>query len=194
MPNRHVGLFGVSDLPFRFVFLMWLTFTVQFYTQWNLFFLGVKSRNLFGLIGIFTGPLIHSGFAHIVSNSIPLLFLGTVLFFFYHKIGKTVFFSSYFLPNVFVWLVSVRPTYHIGASGMVYSLGTFLIAFGILRRDFWSLLVSASITLIYGSVFLYGLLPQDVRVSWEGHVGGAITGVGLAVYFQFMDGANKRFA
>lgn len=185
MANREDGLFGISDLPFRFVFLLWLTFTVQFYTQWNLYLLGVKPRTLFGLVGILTGPLIHSGFYHIFTNSIPILFLGTVVFFFYNKIGKAVFLSSYFIPNIFVWLFSPRATYHIGASGMVYSLAAFLIVIGIFKRDIISLLVAAAIAMIYGSIFLYALLPQDTSVSWEGHLGGAITGIGVALYFHF---------
>jgi membrane associated rhomboid family serine protease len=185
MGDRKTGLFGISDLPFRFVFFMWLTFTVQFYTQWDLFFLGVKPRSLSGIIGIVTGPLIHSGFYHIVSNSIPILFLGTVLFFFYNKIGNSVFFSSYFIPNIIVWLFSPRPTFHIGASGMVFSLAAFLILFGLLRRDFFSLLVSVAIYLFYGGIFWYGLVPEDVSVSWEAHVGGALTGLGVAIYFHF---------
>lgn len=184
MSSRKTELFGVSDLPFRLVFLMWLTFTVQFYTHWNLFELGVMPRDLFGLVGILFGPLIHSGFYHILSNSAPILFLGTVLFFFYHKIGRHVFFNSYFLPNVFVWIFSPRQSFHIGASGMVYALAAFLIVFGALRRDFISVLVSLAIVTIYGSIFLYGMIPKDVGISWEGHLGGALTGVGTAIYFH----------
>jgi membrane associated rhomboid family serine protease len=183
MPGRNTGLYGVSDLPFRLVFLMWLTFTVQFYTHWNFFILGVKPRNFYGLIGIITGPLVHSNFYHIFANSAPLLFLGTVLFFFYKKIGRPVFLCSYVFPNVFVWLLSPRATYHIGASGMVYALAAFLIVYGILTRNFWSLFVSVAITAIYGSIFLYVLVPEDASVSWEGHLGGAISGLCLALYF-----------
>ncbi len=183
MADRNAGLFGISDLPFRLVFLMWLTFTVQYYTQWNLFFLGVSPRNLFGLIGIITGPLIHGGFYHILSNSAPILFLGTVLFFFYNKIGKFVFFGSYFLPNIFVWLFSQRQTFHIGASGMVYALAAFLMVYGMLKREFFSMLVAIVVTMIYGSIFLYGLLPGDVSISWESHLAGAVAGAGMAAYF-----------
>lgn len=183
--RTSTGLFGVSDLPFRLVFLMWLFFTVQFYTSWNLFVLGVKARDLFGLVGIFMAPLIHSGFYHILSNSIPILFLGTVLFFFYNRIGNSIFWGSYFWPNVFVWLFSPRQTYHIGASGMVYSLAAFLIVFGILKREFLSLLVCVAVIAIYGSIFLYGLIPQSVSISWEAHVGGALAGLGMALYLHF---------
>jgi membrane associated rhomboid family serine protease len=68
---------------------------------------------------------------------------------------------------------------------LVYALASFLIVFGVLRRDFLSLLVSAVIVGIYGGIFLSGLLPQDVSISWEGHLGGALTGMGVAVYYHF---------
>ena len=185
MTRKISGLFGISDIPFRFVFLLWVVFTIQFYTNFNFYILGVKPRNLFGLIGILTGPMIHSGFYHIMSNSIPILFLGTMLFFFYNRVGKPVFLASYFLPNVIVWLFSPRPTFHIGASGIVYSLGAFLIAIGFLKREFFPLLVSAVVILIYGGIFLYGLIPRDVSISWEAHLGGALTGFGMALYYHF---------
>lgn len=185
MARKISGLWGVSDIPFRFVFLMWLTFTVQFYTGFNFYIFGVKPRELLGHIGILTGPLIHSGFYHIMSNSIPILFLGTMLFFFYNRIGKPVFLVSYFLPNVFVWLFSPRPTFHIGASGIVYALAAFLIVMGFLTREFFPLLVSIVVILVYGGIFLYGLLPQDVSISWEAHLGGALVGFSTALYFHF---------
>lgn len=185
MPEKQTGFFGVSDLPFRLVFLMWVAYTVQFYTSWDLFVLGVKARTLSGLVGIITGPLIHSNLIHIFSNTFPLLFLATVLFFFFERIGRSVFLMCYFLPNVFVWLVSSRDTYHIGASGMVYALGTFLIIFGLLKREVWTVIVSVAISTIYGGVFFYGIIPTDSHVSWEGHVGGALTGLGAAVYFKW---------
>lgn len=185
MPPRQTSLFGVSDLPFRLVFLMWMTYTVQFYTGWDLFVLGVKARSLSGLIGIVTAPLVHSNIVHIFSNTFPLLFLGTVLFFFFEGVGRPVFMLCYFLPNVFVWLFSTRDMYHIGASGMVYALAAFLILFGMLKREFWSVIVAVTITALYGSIFVYGLFPTDTNISWEGHLGGAICGAGVALYYRF---------
>jgi membrane associated rhomboid family serine protease len=185
MPARQTGFFGVSDLPFRLVFLMWVAYTVQFYTNWDLFVLGVRARTLSGLLGIITAPLVHSNLIHIFSNTFPLLFLGTVLFFFFERIGRPVFLMCYFLPNVFVWLVSARDTYHIGASGMVYALGTFLIVFGLLKREVWTVIVAMAVSIIYGSIFVYGLFPDDTNISWEGHVGGALTGIAASVYYRW---------
>jgi membrane associated rhomboid family serine protease len=102
--------------------------------------------------------------------------LGTLLFFFYDRIGRTVFFRGYFVTNLLVWIFSPRPSYHIGASGLIYSLAAFLIVFGLLRQDFLSLLISIGVIIAYGGIF-YGVLPTDSYVSWESHLAGALVGV-----------------
>jgi len=170
------GLWGSSILPARLVFLMWAIFTLDYLYGVNLTMLGIKPRTLEGLIGIFTAPMIHANRAHLVSNTIPLLFLGTTLFFFYEGIGRTVFFRCYFITNILVWLLSPRMTYHIGASGLIYGLSSFLIFFGLIRKDFLSLLISIGVMVAYGGIF-YGILPVDDGISWESHLAGAIVGL-----------------
>jgi membrane associated rhomboid family serine protease len=167
-------------VPLRIIFLMWLVFTLEVF-GWNLSF-GIIPRTLFGLIGIFTAPLVHSGLAHLISNTFPLLVLGTVLFFFYERIGTIVFVRAYFWTNILVWLFA-RPANHIGASGLVYALAFFLIFYGIFKRDFTSLLISIVIFLIYGGVF-YGILPGNPYISWESHFAGALVGISTAVTFS----------
>lgn len=169
------GFFGSSVVPVRLVFLMWLSFTLDFFYGYDLSFLGIYPRSLSGLVGVFTAPMIHGSLTHLISNTLPLLFLGTALFFFYERIGRTVFFRCYFLTNLLVWLLSPRESIHIGASGLVYGLSSFLIFFGLFRKDFVSLLISVVIMLMYGGIF-YGVLPLDPRVSWESHLAGALVG------------------
>lgn len=111
-----------------------------------------------------------------------MLFLGSVLFFFYGRIGGQVFFRSYFWTNILVWLFA-RPANHIGASGVVYGLAFFLISFGFFRRDFLSIIISAIVLLLYGGVF-YGVLPTDPHISWESHFAGALVGITTAVTFS----------
>lgn len=113
---------------------------------------------------------------HLISNTFPVLFLGATLFFFYERIGGVVFFRCYFITNVLVWIFSPRVSYHIGASGLVYGLSAFLIFFGLLRKDFMSLLISIVVTIFYGGIF-YGVLPIDPRISWESHLAGALVGI-----------------
>ncbi|MBY0432993.1 MAG: rhomboid family intramembrane serine protease [Cyclobacteriaceae bacterium] len=155
---------------------MWLVFSIEFFNGIDLGWLGIRPRTFTGLIGIFTAPLIHGNLAHLLSNTLPLLFLGSVIFFFYERIGGIVFFRCYIITNTLVWLLSPRVSYHIGASGLVYGLSAFLIFFGFIRKDFWSLLISVIVFLMYGGIF-YGVLPTDPRVSWESHLAGAVVGI-----------------
>src|SRR5688572_9389845 len=106
------SLFGSSVIPLRLIFLMWAAFYVEFFYGWPLSAFGIVPRTLFGLIGILTGPMLHGSLDHLVSNTVPLLFLGTVLFFFYGKIGSTIFFRSYFWTNIMVWLFGRQDSSH----------------------------------------------------------------------------------
>lgn len=163
-------------MPFRLVFIMWAVFSFEFFYRVNLAWLGIRPRTFSGLIGIFTAPLIHGSVAHLISNTVPLLFLGSLVFFFYPRIGGTVFFRSYLITNLLVWIFSPRVSYHIGASGLIYGLSSFLIFFGLLRGEFWSLFISIVVFLMYGGIF-YGVLPTDPYVSWESHLAGALVGL-----------------
>lgn len=172
--------FGSSIIPFRLVFLMWAAYYVEFFYGWPLSYFGIIPRSLTGVVGILTGPMLHASLNHLISNTIPLLFLGTILFFFYERIGATVFFRAYFWTNILVWLFGRQESNHIGASGVVYGLAFFLIAFGVFRRDFISLAISAAVIMLYGGV-IYGVLPTDPKVSWESHFAGALVGIYTAI-------------
>lgn len=176
------SLFGSAVIPLRLVFLMWLFFMLEQVYGWPLSNLGITPRTLSGLAGIVFAPLIHGDVYHLVSNTVPLLFLGTMLFFIYERIAHLVFFRAYIWTNILVWIFA-RPASHIGASGVVYGLAFFLIFFGLFRRDFVSLLISVFTVSLYGGIF-YGILPGDPFVSWESHLGGALVGIFSAVNFS----------
>src|SRR6187402_187457 len=146
--SQESSVFGSSVTPFRLVFLMWAAFYVQYFYGFPLTNFGIIPREPWGLVGILTAPLLHGSVNHLISNTVPLLFLGTVLFFFYEKIGGTVFFRSYFWTNGLVWIFG-RNSNHIGASGLVYGLAFFLIFYGLFRRDFLSIIISIVILLLY---------------------------------------------
>ena len=166
-------------VPARLVFLMWAVYYLDrlFPGEFGVF--GILPRTLRGLIGIVAAPLLHGSVAHLVSNTMPLLILGTVLYMFYDRIASRVFLQCYFLTGLLVWLFG-RQFYHIGASGLIYGLASFLMFFGLFRRDFRSLLISIVIVIFYGSIF-YGVLPTQPGVSWESHLFGGIVGFFNAV-------------
>lgn len=159
---------------------MWLMFSLEAYYGWPLSVFGIIPRTLPGLIGIVTSPLLHGNIFHLLSNTVPMLFLGSVLYFFYPRLAPTVFFRAYFWTNLLVWLFARPNSIHIGASGIVYALAFFLIFFGIFYRDFRSLIITVVVFMLYGGVF-YGILPGDPHVSWESHFAGALVGIGSAL-------------
>lgn len=161
--------------PLRFVFLMWLGFSIQFYADIDLGFLGIYPLSLQGLIGILTAPFVHGSANHILSNTLPLLILSGILFFFFATIARRVFLQCFFFTNILVWLLG-RPFYHIGASGIVYGLAFFLISYGLFRRNFRSLVISALVIIFYGGI-VYTVFPLNEQVSFESHLFGAITGL-----------------
>lgn len=163
---------------------MWLLYTIAFQNRLDLGFLGVKPRTLAAIPAILSAPLVHDGLWHLLSNSVPVLFLGTSLFFFYEPIGRKVFWRCYLIPYFLVWILGVTPAYHLGASGLVYGLAAFLVIFGFLKRDIASVLLSLTVAILYGSIFFTGLVPGKPGVSWETHLAGVLTGMWTAVEFH----------
>ena len=166
-------------VPARLVFLMWAVYFVDTLYPVDFAVFGILPRTVHGLIGILTAPLLHGSVAHLVSNTMPVLILGTVLYMFYDRIASRVFVQCYFYTGALVWMFG-RASFHIGASGLIYGLASFLVFFGLFRRDFQSLLISIIIIIFYGSIF-YGVLPSQGGVSWESHLMGGIVGFFNAV-------------
>ena len=161
-------------VPFRMVFVMWLIYYVQIKTGWDLGAWGIYPRTWQGLIGIVTGPLIHGSLRHIIGNTIPLIVLGGLLFWYYPRIATRVYWHCYLFTGILVWALA-RPSYHIGSSGLVYAQGYFLVFMGLLYRDLRTLLVSLMVVGLYGGLFT-GVFVIDERVSWESHLMGAVVG------------------
>ncbi len=166
-------------VPSRVVFFMWLIFFPQFTFGIDLTVFGILPRTVHGLLGIVVSPLLHGSVGHLVSNTLPLLFLGTTLFLFYDKIAGKVFLQCYFYTGALVWLLA-RPAIHIGASGVIYGLASFLIFIGFFRHDFKSIIISLITIFIYSGLF-YGIMPFQIGVSWESHLFGGIIGLFSAV-------------
>jgi membrane associated rhomboid family serine protease len=164
------------------IFLMWLIFVLEMNFGIDLSVFGILPREFYGLPGIIFAPLLHGSIVHLISNTFPLLFLGITLYYFYGVIAKKVFLLCYLLTGVLVWLFA-RPSFHIGASGVIYGIASFLFFSGIVRTEFRSLLISLVVLLAYGGL-VYGILPSVPGVSWESHLFGALVGGGAAFAFR----------
>jgi membrane associated rhomboid family serine protease len=143
---------------------------------------GVLPRNLMGLSGILTYPLIHGDWKHLLNNSVAIFVLGTMVYHFYREFAGRALLWMLLLSGLWLW-IGGRPNYHIGASGMVYALFGFLFLSGILRRHVKLMALSLLVVFLYGSL-VWGIFPMEEHISWEGHLFGLMAGLGVALAYR----------
>jgi membrane associated rhomboid family serine protease len=170
-------------IPAIFVILMWLVKAIEVLFEIDLTSLGIYPLKAKGLPGIFLSPFIHSDLRHLFNNSLPLFLLSVALFFFYSEVALKVFSLTYLLTGLLVWLGG-RDAWHIGASGLVYGLASFLFFSGIIRRYFRLIALSLLIVFLYGEM-VWGIFPGVYQnVSWESHMLGVFSGIVLAIIYR----------
>jgi membrane associated rhomboid family serine protease len=178
-------------MPLLLPIILWVVHLLSLLFNEDLSKLGLLPRNLLGLLGIFTSPLIHADFSHLISNTIPLIILGWIIFSFYQKLSYLLIVFIYFFTGLLVWIFA-RQVYHIGASGVVYGFVSFLFFSGIFRRDNTSIALALVITFLYGGL-VWGMIPGWKGISWESHLFGAITGLVAAYLFRKIDPPSKKY-
>ncbi|WNB17104.1 rhomboid family intramembrane serine protease [Marivirga arenosa] len=178
--SKEKSLFRQSVVFGSYIILaLWLVKSMEWAFAANFAHFGIMPRHLLGTIGIFTSPFIHGDFLHLLSNSFSLMLLIIILFFFYDKIALKALLYIYISTGIFVWIIA-REAYHIGASGVIYGIASFILFSGLLRKNQSSLALSFVILLLYGGMF-YGVLPQDGHISWESHLMGLLSGLLVAI-------------
>ncbi len=182
--------------PFIFVVVLWIVFFIQQQSRFNFTKLGILPRDINGALGIVTSIFIHGGLDHIASNSLPILVLGMILFFFYKKLAKVAFLWIWLISGLWLWIGgrnnSAYPVYHIGASTLIYGLATFLFFSGVFRKHLRLMVVSALVVFLYGSI-MWGIFPLKSEISWEGHLFGALAGILVAFNFRKEGPQRKRY-
>ena len=178
-------------IPLVFPVILWVIHLVSVLFQIDLTRMGILPRKFVGLLGIITSPMVHGDFSHLISNTIPLVILGWIIFFFYPKVSYLAFGFRYFFTGLLVWFFA-RQVYHIGASGVVYGFVSFLFFSGLFRRDNKSISLALIITFLYGGL-VWGMIPGWKGISWEAHLFGAITGLAAAYLFRKIDPPAKKY-
>jgi membrane associated rhomboid family serine protease len=176
-------------IPLTFPVVMWMVYLISLSLNLDLGRMGILPRDMIGILGIISGPIVHANFSHLLSNTMPLLILGWTIFFFYSKVSYKAFIVIYVLTGLLVWLFA-REVYHIGASGIVYGLVSFLFFSGIFRRDNKSIAIALIVTFLYGGI-VWGVLPGQKGISWESHLFGGIAGIITAFIFRKIDPQKK---
>ncbi|MCO4822298.1 MAG: rhomboid family intramembrane serine protease [Flavobacteriaceae bacterium] len=173
---------GVVGFPILFVLIIWLVFwfEVRFGFRFNAF--GIYPGSLVGLRGVIFSPFIHSSMEHLYHNTIPLFVLSMALFYFYRQIAWKVILYGILLSGFLTWCIG-RPANHIGASGLIYVLMSFILFKGIIAKHFRLIALSLLVVFLYGSMIWY-VFPIKENMSWEGHLSGLITGLLFAFLFR----------
>ena len=173
---------SVIVYPLMMVFLIWLVFWYQVRIDYAIKSFGIRPQKLEGLIGIFTSPFLHGDIDHIYNNSIPLLVLSLALFYFYNRIAWKVILYGILVSGFLTWLIASSGN-HIGASGLIYVLVSFIFFKGIFAKHYRLIALSLMVIFLYGSMIWY-VFPVKQGMSWEGHLGGLITGLAFALIFR----------
>ena len=176
-PNPRLFL-----LPVAVVVLLFLIKYLEYYYGYSFSKHGVFPRSIEGIKGIFLSPFIHGDWKHLINNSVPLLVLMPTLLFFYRSIALEVLMWSWLTSGLWLWTIG-RPSFHIGASTIVYALASFLFFSGLIRRHTRLMAISMFVVFLYGGM-VWGILPMKSHISWEGHLSGAFAGLILAYWFR----------
>ncbi|WP_373846122.1 rhomboid family intramembrane serine protease, partial [Bacteroides heparinolyticus] len=183
MKNEIRKMALAAVIPMFLLFILYTLKVLETGMDWDFTRLGVYPMEKRGVFGIFAHPLVHSGFKHLLANTMPLFFLTWCLFYFYRHIAPYIFFSIWIGCGMLTFLIG-KPGWHIGASGIIYGLAFFLFFSGILRRHVPLIAIALLVTFLYGGL-VWNMFPQFVQtnISWEGHISGAIAGTLSAIGF-----------
>jgi membrane associated rhomboid family serine protease len=182
---------AVVAVPLVGVILIWTVFWVELKYQINLNDYGIYPRTFKGLRGVLFSPFLHGSVEHLYNNTLPLAILTASLFYFYKKIAFKVLLYGIVLSGILTWLIG-RPSFHIGASGIIYVLASFTFFKGIFSKYYRLVALSLIVVFIYGSLLWY-IFPIKDEISWEGHLGGFITGLVLALFMKAETPSIKKF-
>ncbi len=193
MSENHYFKFtnAVVIAPLLSVLAIWTVFWLELRSKTNFNDFGIYPKTISGLKGILFSPFVHGSVEHLYNNTIPLAVLMAALFYFYRKHAWKVLLLGVLLSGAITWAIG-RPSYHIGASGVIYLLASFVFFKGIFTKYYRLIALSLVVVFIYGSMLWY-IFPVKDGISWEGHLGGFLSGLALAFLIKSKMPAAKKY-
>jgi membrane associated rhomboid family serine protease len=147
--------------------------SARYFSQFSIY-----PRSLSHLPYIFSAPFLHANLTHFASNAVSLAIFSFLLLQFGAKRFITVSFALIILTGLLVWAFA-RPSFHLGASGVIYGYFGYLVLAGFLSKRFFLIIISVLVAFFYGGM-IWGVLPSRPYISWESHLFGFIAGLCLA--------------
>ena len=194
MTDHHYFKFtnAVVIAPLISVLAIWTVFWLELRLQTNFNDYGIYPGTFKGLRGILFSPFIHGSVEHLYNNTIPLAMLMAGLFYFYRDNAFKVLVLGILASGLITWAIG-RPSYHIGASGVIYFLVSFIFFKGLITKYYRLIALSLIVVFIYGSMLWY-IFPIEDGISWEGHLGGFLSGLALALFVKSNVPSPKKYA
>ena len=178
---------SVIGLPLFFVVFLWFVFWLEIRFDFDFVQNGIYPRSFSGLQGVIFSPFIHADMKHLYNNSFPLIMLLAALQFFYAKQSLQIIGYGIIFSGCITWIIG-RENYHIGASGLIYVLFSFIFFKGIQTKYSRLVALSLAVIVVYGGLVWYIFpTPSSVgenSISWEGHLGGLLTGFFFSLYYK----------
>jgi membrane associated rhomboid family serine protease len=143
---------------------------------------GIVPRNITGLRGLVFAPFLHANFSHLAANTLPFLVLGGLIAFQSIKHFYLIFCFGALMGGGLVWIFGANAM-HIGASGVIFTFFGYLCLKGFYEKRFISIVISILVAVFYGGM-IYGVMPNQEGVSWEGHFFGLVVGSVMAKFIS----------
>ena len=191
MNKQKIKLYNILKYPLLFIFVMWGVKFFEVYFEISFVEYGVLPRDISGIKGVLLSPFIHKDFKHLINNTFPIIVLGSLLCYFYKKNYKLIFPMLYVVSGILLWGIG-RTSFHIGASGIIYALASFIFFSGLISKNKNLAALSLTVIFVYGSLF-WGLFPIQLEMSWEGHLSGFLSGLIFAWSYRDELPVRKKY-
>lgn len=177
-------------LVFLLISVLWVVYFIQYMAWFDFTPYGNWPQHRKGLIGILFSPFIHGSFEHLISNTLPMIVLLSVMLNAYPRVALVVLVFVHLASGALVWLLAPDTGVHIGISGIIYGMASFLVASGLFRKDRSSVTIAFLVAMMYGGMLL-GFIPEK-GVSWQSHLFGALSGIFIAFVLRKVDVPPKH--
>lgn len=177
-------LLKIEFIPFVLTLFIFMTFILEKGMNWDFSKAGIYPRKIEWIWTVFTYIFVHANWSHLLNNLLSFFLLSSCLFYFYRPVNLRVFVALWLISGLLLWIIG-RENRHVGASGLIYAMASFLLFSGLIRKHIPLIAISLVVTIIYGNM-VWHIFPWTINdpVSWEGHLSGLISGLFIALIFK----------